>query len=207
MPQYMRVKQAAEYLEVSPNTIRVWTNNGTLKTHRNVSNQRIFYKEELDAFIRERKGEPEPERNEKHIFYIRSSSGNDVSLDTQREALEESYGEPFKVFQDKSSGLNENRAGLKSMLAFVKDNDNCVVCVTNKDRLTRFGFSYLEQLVASYGGSVEVLNDSETKEPFEVLMEDFMALVASFSGKFYRLRGWEQQRKLIGTVSSRLKDK
>lgn len=34
-----------------------------------------------------------------------------------------------------------------------------------------------------------------------------MSLWASFSGKFYRLRGWEQQRKLVDTVSKNLEDK
>jgi len=34
-----------------------------------------------------------------------------------------------------------------------------------------------------------------------------MSLLASFSGKFYRLRGWEQQRKLIDNVNKKLKDK
>jgi hypothetical protein len=34
-----------------------------------------------------------------------------------------------------------------------------------------------------------------------------MSLWASFSGKFYRLRGWEQQRKLVDNVSKNLEDK
>lgn len=38
-------------------------------------------------------------------------------------------------------------------------------------------------------------------------MEDFMSLLASFSGKFYRLRGWEQQRKLVDNVSKNLEGK
>jgi hypothetical protein len=38
-------------------------------------------------------------------------------------------------------------------------------------------------------------------------MEDFMSLLTSFSGKFYRLRGWEQQRKLIDNVSKNLEGK
>ena len=38
-------------------------------------------------------------------------------------------------------------------------------------------------------------------------MEDFMSLLTSFSGKFYRLRGWEQQRKLVDNVSKNLEGK
>lgn len=81
------------------------------------------------------------------------------------------------------------------------------VCITNKDRLTRFGFSYLEELLTVYGAEVVVLDSADTREPHAVLMEDFMALLASFSGKFYRLRGWEQQRKLIDDVAKKLDNK
>lgn len=81
------------------------------------------------------------------------------------------------------------------------------VYATNKDRLTRFGFTYLAELFLAYGAEVVVLDSSETREPHAVLMEDFMSLMASFSGKFYRLRGWEQQRKLINSVSKNLEGK
>ena len=36
----------------------------------------------------------------------------------------------------------------------------------------------------------------------EVLMQDFMSLLASFSGKFYGMRRWSQKRKLIKRVES-----
>ena len=32
-------------------------------------------------------------------------------------------------------------------------------------------------------------------------MQDFMSLLASFSGKFYRIRGWEQRKKLLKDVN------
>lgn len=144
----------------------------------------------------------------KTFFYVRSSNGADVLISTQLEKLEAAYGEPDKVFQDKASGLNEKRRGLKALLQAVKSEEGKVrVCITNKDRLTRFGFSYLEELLGAYGTEVVVLDTADTREPPAVLMEDFMALLASFSGKFYRLRGWEQQRKLIDDVAKKLDNK
>lgn len=47
-----------------------------------------------------------------------------------------------------------------------------------------------------------VLDSDETKEPHEVLMQDFMSLLASFSGKFYRLRGWKQRQQFLTDVSA-----
>ena len=74
------------------------------------------------------------------------------------------------------------------------------ICVTNKDRLTRFGFHYLDAFFSHLGVRVEVLDSDDTKEPHEVLMQDFMSLLASFSGKFYRLRGWEQRKRFLRDV-------
>ena len=118
-------------------------------------------------------------------------------METQREVLEAAYGKPVKVFSDKASGLNERRKGLSSMLHWVDSHPGTNVCVTAKDRLTRFGFTYLEMLIQDRGGKVFVLDDEATKEPHEALMGDFMALLASFSGRFYRIRGWDQQRRLL----------
>ena len=144
----------------------------------------------------------------KTFFYVRSSNGDDVPVSTQLDKLKAAYGESDKVFQDKASGLNEKRKGLKTLLETVKSEEGKVrVYVTNKDRLTRFGFAYLEELLTAYGAEVTVLDSAETREPHAVLMEDFMTLLASFSGKFYRLRGWEQQRKLIDDVTKKLEGK
>ena len=206
MKGYLRVGQAAKFLGISPSTVRLWCQQGKLGYHLSITGEKIFYPSELEDFKREKLGLAPMEG--KTFFYVRSSSGADILIETQLEKLKAAYGEPDKVFQDKASGLNEKRKGLKMLLKTVKSEEDKVrVYVTNKDRLTRFGFSYLEELLTAYGAEVTVLDSIETREPHAVLMEDFMALLASFSGKFYRLRGWEQQRKLIDDVSKKLEDK
>lgn len=206
MKDYLRVGQAAKFLGISPSTVRLWCRNGKLDYHVSITGEKVFYPSELEAFRREVLG-LEPDAG-KTFFYVRSSIGSDVLISTQLERLESAYGEPDNVFQDESSGLNEKRKGLKELLKAVKSEDGKVkVYVTNKDRLTRFGFSYLEELFGAYGAELVVLDSAETREPHEVLMKDFMALLASFSGKFYRLRGWEQQRKFIDDVAKELDTK
>ena len=69
--------------------------------------------------------------------------------------------------------------------------------MTHKDRLARFGVAWLEQLLNAHGVALEVLDDARTKSPHEELLADFMSLVASFSGRLYRLRGHADQRKLL----------
>ena len=50
---YLRISEAAEYLGVSPNTLRNWENAGKIVAHRHpVNKYRLFSREELDAYIR-----------------------------------------------------------------------------------------------------------------------------------------------------------
>ena len=59
----------------------------------------------------------------------------------------------------------------------IEASNRVVVYVTNKDRLTRFGFKYIERLLNSRNCEIVVLDSDDTKEPLEVLMQDFMSLL------------------------------
>lgn len=51
---FLRISEAAEYLGVSPNTLRNWENAGKIVAHRHpVNGYRLFKKEELDALLRQ----------------------------------------------------------------------------------------------------------------------------------------------------------
>ena len=50
---YLRIAEAAEYLGVSPNTLRNWENAGKLLAHRHpVNHYRLFRREELEALLK-----------------------------------------------------------------------------------------------------------------------------------------------------------
>jgi MerR family transcriptional regulator, copper efflux regulator len=50
---YFRISEAAEYLGVSPNTLRNWVNSGKVAAIRHpVNGYRLFRKEDLDALLR-----------------------------------------------------------------------------------------------------------------------------------------------------------
>jgi MerR family transcriptional regulator, copper efflux regulator len=49
---YLRISQAAEYLGVSPNTLRNWERAGKIKAHRHpVNHYRLFRPQDLDALL------------------------------------------------------------------------------------------------------------------------------------------------------------
>lgn len=116
----LRVSQAAQILGIAPVTVRKWCNEGKMEYELSAAGQRIFTKEYVEAFKRKQLGIPDPEKIS--LYYVRSSSGNDVTMDTQVSKLKSNYPQPDRVFQDKSSGLNDKRKGLDSLIDFIKNN-------------------------------------------------------------------------------------
>ena len=50
---FLRISDAAEYLGVSPNTLRNWERAGKIVAHRHpVNRYRLFKREDLDAVLR-----------------------------------------------------------------------------------------------------------------------------------------------------------
>ncbi len=53
LDSFLTVKEAAEYLGVSPNTIRNWGSDGRLKEHRHpINNYRLFKPIDLDRLLK-----------------------------------------------------------------------------------------------------------------------------------------------------------
>lgn len=51
---FLRISDAAEYLGVSPNTLRNWENAGKIAAHRHpVNGYRLFRREELDLVLQQ----------------------------------------------------------------------------------------------------------------------------------------------------------
>ena len=51
--EYLTIKDAADFLGVSPSTLRNWDRSGKLETHRNPLNgYRLYRKAELEALLK-----------------------------------------------------------------------------------------------------------------------------------------------------------
>ena len=186
----MRVSDVAKQLHVSTSTVRYYTNSGQLHCQRTPSGHRFYTQEDIDTFLGKDKTE--------HIaFYIRSSKGDQKLMDTQLQELTGAYGTPQEIYKDKASGLNENRKGLQQAIKAAENGTINVICATYNDRLTRFGISYIKHIFETADCEVRILHDDIKYSTTDELMNDFMALIASFSGRFYRLRTKNNQKKLL----------
>lgn len=121
------------------------------------------------------------------IIYSRVSSANKKSdLKSQNDLCQQfciSKGwEIEKSVKEIASGMNDNRPRLNKILEL----KNIRLIVLHKDRLTRFGFNYLERLVKANGGKIIVVNrDSEDETD---LLKDFIAIITSFCCRLYGAR-------------------
>lgn len=94
------------------------------------------------------------------------------------------------VVEECGSGLNDSRKKLEKLLA---DQTITRIVVEHKDRLTRFGFNYIEKL---WAGELVVINEASDDE--QDLMQDFVSLVTSFTARLYgRRRSKRATEKLI----------
>lgn len=196
----LRIGKAAEQLNITASTLRKYADDGLISFLTTPNGQRVFTQEAIDTF-NGAKAEPIT------VFYVRSSNGDKNLLQSQTVALQTVYGEPLKTYSDKGSGLNENRKGLTRLLTDAENKEFTRVCITQKDRLTRFGYSYIERHLKNLGIEIVTLGETEEKTLNEELLQDFMSLLASFSGKFYRLRGYTQQRQLLSKAEETINEK
>ena len=92
------------------------------------------------------------------------------------------------VFSDIASGMNENRKGLNSLITEIISGTVNKVVISNRDRLTRFGYGYLKSLFERYDCEVIEVNLTENRTFKQELTDDLIAIIHHFSMKFHGKR-------------------
>lgn len=205
MEQLMTIKQAADYLNVTQDTLRRWDITGKLVSLKTSGGHRRYRKSQLDAYIGIPEAKDAVEAKETICAtYARVSSNEQKQkgdLDRQSQRLSEycaKHGLHVKhIIKDCGSGLNDNRAGFNRLTDLVIQGKVSKVIIEHKDRLTRFQFNFIRKLFTSYGCEVVILNGTDVSNE-EELAADMMSLLASFSGKFYGRRSAERRKKVKG---------
>jgi predicted site-specific integrase-resolvase len=72
----------------------------------------------------------------------------------------------YEIVEDIGSGINFNRKGLRKIIKLGIEGKINKLIVAYKDRLTRFGFELIEDLIKEYSnGEIIIENEKEDKEP------------------------------------------
>ena len=199
MGKLLKIKDAAEYLNVSQDTLRKWDADGKLKPLKTVGGHRRYDTDDLDGFIG--KSEKKPDTPVMCATYARVSSNEQKQkgdLDRQSQRLSE-YCAKHGIFvtyiiKDVGSGLNDNRSGFARLTDLIIAGKVNKLVVEHKDRLTRFQFKFIKKMFESYGCEVIVINGIDVSDT-EELAADMMSLLASFSGRFYGKRSADRRKK------------
>ncbi len=202
--QFVSIGKAAKMLGMSIDGLRKWEREGRLIPVRTVTNHRRYPVANLRALMHE--DAPDVARDTRCLLYAR------VSTEKQQEAgnLDRQLGRLTAFVADRqwtvvaaltdvASGLNEKRRGLHRLLDLAQQHQAGIVVVEDKDRLTRFGFSYLERYLHAFGMRVVVMehtvkDDPRTKrEEFQQeLVEDLSAITTAFSARIDGKHGAEK---------------
>lgn len=190
---HYKPKDIAEFLGVTTRTLQNWDKDGKITFRRDaVSNRRYLTKEDTIELLKQHDllwDDLSDKRRD--VIYARVSSHDQKShrdLDRQIQFLIDQTDDlqNVLVLSEVGSGLNDKRKKLQQLLKMVMNGEVNRVFITYRDRLTRFGFHYLETMFNKQG--VEIIIIKQKTEEISVEQErinDMISLITSFSGKLF----------------------
>lgn len=197
MERLLRPKEACQLLGISYSTLLRWIREGKVRAVKTEGGRYRIPYSEVRRYL-EGRGE-----GTRTVIYARvSSAGQKEDLERQVDYLT-SYAAAkgyrvVDVIEDVASGLNTRRKGLLKLFKLVENKSVDVVLITYKDRLTRFGFEYLEELFSAMSVRIEVIFGEESEDAKQELVEDLISVVTSFAGKIYGARSRKKKAFVQG---------
>ena len=192
-----KVGEFGKLIGISSSTLRRWEEKGKLIADRTLGNQRLYNENHLRVAMRLKTGKT-PNRA---IVYCRVSSSNqkdDLPVRSKRWSNFVSLAGVAITdsIQEVGGGLNFKRPKFLQIIQWAIQGEVKVLYVAHKDRLCRFGFELVEQILQWSGGKIVVAN-AETLSPQEELTQDLLSIVDCFSSRLYGLRKYKSKVKKI----------
>jgi len=199
MNQYLGGKEASAKLGVHQRTLMQWDKKGWINTIRTPGNKRLY---DVEKFLKEHnlksdiKNNINEEQEEKlNICYVRvSTNGQKDDLERQKDVMKELYKD-YIIIEDIGSGLNLNKKGIRKIIDLaIKGKINKLV-ITHKDRLVRFGYELIEDLIKDYSnGEIIVIYQKEIKKTEgDELMYDMLQIMNIYEAKMNGLRKYKKK--------------
>ena len=208
--KFVTTKKAKEILGVHLLTLYNWEKQGKLETIRTPGGHRLYNVEKYLATYGDKKYEKNMnEENEKqtekikdnnkekqNICYVRVSTlGQKEDLERQKKYMKDKYPS-YTLIEDIGSGINFNRKGLRRIISLAISGKINKLVVAYKDRLTRFGFELIEDIIKEYSkGEIIIENEKENKEPKDELVEDVLQILNVYTAKLNGLRKYSKKIK------------
>jgi putative resolvase len=180
----MRLSQYAREMGISYKTAFRWWKAGMLDA----------YQLETGTIVVREPAQPQEAAGV--ALYARvSSSDQKEDLERQMQRLKDYAASKgyrvTKMVSELASGLNDSRPKLMKVLT---ETSIGVIVIEHRDRLTRFGFNYIEQLLAVQGRRLEVIFPRDTDND---LVDDFIAVITSMASRIYGRRTSKRRAEKI----------
>ena len=197
---YMKLSEYARRIGVKRQTAHRWFKRGEIPNAVQLPSGTIYVPDEIfDTELKQERGQT--------VVYARvySSEQRKTNLETQAERLTQfaiaNGWVVDKVIKEVGSGLNDER---KKLVELLSDEPIARIIVEHKDRLTRFGFNYLEILAKKQGFEIIVVNPTVTDQ--DDLMQDFASIITSFCARLYSRRRAKRKTEAIIQTLNKEKD-
>ncbi|HEV2457778.1 MAG TPA: IS607 family transposase [Ktedonobacterales bacterium] len=181
----MKLSQYAKRAGVTYKTAWRWWKQGQLDAYQTPTGTVIVREPTL----------PMPTAGRVALYARVSSVDQKADLDRQLRRLRDyAAAKGYAVAREMreiASGLNDHRPKLAKLLT---DPTIGTLVVEHRDRLTRFGFEYIRQLLETKGRNLEVLFPSDTDD---ALVEDFVAVITSMAARIYGRRNAKRRAAQI----------
>jgi predicted site-specific integrase-resolvase len=181
--------QGCPLLDVHPSTIRRWEAEGELRCEWTPgSKERRIPESEIHRIP----GTTAKENTVAVALYgCVSGHGHGDGLETQAFCLAAKYisryGKTYTITEI-GSGLNIICRRLRKLMDMVRSRSVRAIAITYKDRLTRFGYEYLDAFLEGYSVPMLVLYPDEEQTAEDEPISDMIALVTSFARRLYGRR-------------------
>ena len=149
------------------------------------------------------KGE-QPDDSKQHlaVIYSRVSSYDQKQkgdLDRQKirnvdYCVEHGY-QIVQTYEECSSGMNDNRPKMKALIEAAQKGVFKKLVIEHKDRLTRFNYKMYEFFFMQLGVEIVCVEQVLPKSFESELVEDMLALIATFSAKIYGKRSHRTKKR------------
>ncbi len=195
----IKVAKAAELLQIHTRTLYRWEREGRIALSRSETGRVYVSEHELAKVAPPGLLTPTTSSNKRCAIYARVSSGGirKSELASQKDrcvvyATSKGY-QVVSVDTEIASGLNDQRPKLDKLL---KDQNFDVLVVEHKDRLTRFGFEYINTMLVATNKEIDVINIAETQD--RDLMDDFVSVITPFCARIYgQRRSTRKKQQLV----------
>lgn len=198
-----KLSELAKELNVTKATLWNWKKAGRIEFIKDENGYNYVSEETYNEFTL-KKGNKEKKEKIVYIYTRVSTPERRNNLETQVErVLTFANANGYKIeriFKEIGSGFNDNRKQLSKILEELEFD---ILIVEHKDRLTRVGFHYIENLLKKLGKEIIIVNNVDIEE--KDIVQDFISIITSYTARIYGHR--RKERKSIEFITELKKEK